>query len=235
MAPDCFECAVRSGGLTTAGLAAGTLVGSALQSWLRVDIVPIGVSTHIPSIDAGRVCQREALHGHPNSWAVWHEPMESTRGIWIMNMIIHGRVHRMMQCAGIFKISCSSLTASYFAGAPFSFSTSGRVFHYRHVADLFLFGMMADWKCMVWDLRHLGWPHSFWHDGRWKMHCVGLPKFGYDLALPCLAQLSFSRNYLGSRAQIAIYLGEIIVCTHRLYYNCRQWIITCLLSNAQCK
>lgn len=67
MAPDCFECAVRSGGLTTAGLAAGTLVGSALQSWLRVDIVPIGVSTHIPSIDAGRVCQREALHGHPNS------------------------------------------------------------------------------------------------------------------------------------------------------------------------
>ncbi len=36
--------AVRAGLLTTAGLLAGTLLGSALQSWLRVDIVPIGVS-----------------------------------------------------------------------------------------------------------------------------------------------------------------------------------------------
>lgn len=56
---------MRSGGLTTAGLAAGTLVGSALQSWLRVDIVPIGVSTHIPSNDAGRVCQCEAFMDTP--------------------------------------------------------------------------------------------------------------------------------------------------------------------------
>lgn len=36
--------AVRAGLLTTAGLLAGTLIGSALQNWLRIDIVPIGVS-----------------------------------------------------------------------------------------------------------------------------------------------------------------------------------------------
>jgi len=40
---------VRSGGLTIAGLAVGTLLGSALQSWLRVDIVPIG-GLHSPSV-----------------------------------------------------------------------------------------------------------------------------------------------------------------------------------------
>lgn len=37
--------AVRACGLTAAGLLVGTLLGSALQSWLRVDIVPIGVSS----------------------------------------------------------------------------------------------------------------------------------------------------------------------------------------------
>ena len=37
--------AVRAGGITAAGLIAGAVIGSALQSWLRVDIVPIGVST----------------------------------------------------------------------------------------------------------------------------------------------------------------------------------------------
>jgi hypothetical protein len=30
-------------GITVAGLVAGVLVGAALQSWLRVDIVPLGV------------------------------------------------------------------------------------------------------------------------------------------------------------------------------------------------
>ena len=35
---------MRAGGITAAGLIAGAVVGSALQSWLRVDIVPIGVS-----------------------------------------------------------------------------------------------------------------------------------------------------------------------------------------------
>lgn len=38
----CFN-AVRAGGITVAGLIVGAVVGSALQSWLRVDIVPIGV------------------------------------------------------------------------------------------------------------------------------------------------------------------------------------------------
>ena len=38
--------AVRAGGITAAGLIAGAVVGSALQSWLRVDIVPIGVSAY---------------------------------------------------------------------------------------------------------------------------------------------------------------------------------------------
>lgn len=37
---------MRAGGITAAGLIAGAVVGSALQSWLRVDIVPIGVSAH---------------------------------------------------------------------------------------------------------------------------------------------------------------------------------------------
>lgn len=32
----------RAGGITAAGLIAGAAIGSALQSWLRVDIVPIG-------------------------------------------------------------------------------------------------------------------------------------------------------------------------------------------------
>ena len=41
--PTILHGAVRAGALTTAGLAIGTLLGSALQSWLRVDIVPIGV------------------------------------------------------------------------------------------------------------------------------------------------------------------------------------------------
>lgn len=36
---------MRAGGITAAGLIAGAVIGSALQSWLRVDIVPIGVST----------------------------------------------------------------------------------------------------------------------------------------------------------------------------------------------
>ena len=41
--PTVLHGAVRAGALTTAGLAIGTLLGSAFQSWLRVDIVPIGV------------------------------------------------------------------------------------------------------------------------------------------------------------------------------------------------
>ena len=36
--------AARAGGITAASLIAGAAVGSAAQSWLRVDIVPIGVS-----------------------------------------------------------------------------------------------------------------------------------------------------------------------------------------------
>ncbi len=36
--------AARAGGITAAGLIAGAAIGSAAQSWLRVDIVPIGVS-----------------------------------------------------------------------------------------------------------------------------------------------------------------------------------------------
>ncbi len=35
--------AARAGGLAVAGLVAGTLLGAALQSWLRVDIIPIFV------------------------------------------------------------------------------------------------------------------------------------------------------------------------------------------------
>lgn len=36
--------AARAGGITAASLIAGAAVGSAAQSWLRIDIVPIGVS-----------------------------------------------------------------------------------------------------------------------------------------------------------------------------------------------
>lgn len=36
--------AARAGGITAASLVAGAAIGSAAQSWLRVDIVPIGVS-----------------------------------------------------------------------------------------------------------------------------------------------------------------------------------------------
>lgn len=42
----------RAGGITAAGLVTGALVGSALQSWLRVDIVPIG-SFSSPGIFVG--------------------------------------------------------------------------------------------------------------------------------------------------------------------------------------
>ena len=35
-------CAARAFALTTGGLVAGALMGSALQAWLRVDIVPLG-------------------------------------------------------------------------------------------------------------------------------------------------------------------------------------------------
>ena len=41
--------AARAGGITAAGLIAGAAIGSALQSWLRVDIVPIGVRFVAPS------------------------------------------------------------------------------------------------------------------------------------------------------------------------------------------
>ena len=34
----------KAAGLSVAGLALGTLVGSGIQAWLRVDIVPLGVS-----------------------------------------------------------------------------------------------------------------------------------------------------------------------------------------------
>ena len=43
--------AARAGGLAVAGLVAGTLLGSALQSWLRVDIIPIFVRSPL-SFDA---------------------------------------------------------------------------------------------------------------------------------------------------------------------------------------
>lgn len=43
---------VRAGGITVAGLIVGAVVGSALQSWLRVDIVPIG-SFSSPGIFVG--------------------------------------------------------------------------------------------------------------------------------------------------------------------------------------
>ncbi len=36
--------AARAGGITAASLIAGAAIGSVAQSWLRVDIVPIGVS-----------------------------------------------------------------------------------------------------------------------------------------------------------------------------------------------
>jgi len=73
-----------------------------------------------------------------------------------MNRMSYDRVHGRMECAGIFRMLCTSLTAAHFAGAPFSFSTSGRVLHSRHVADLSLFGMMADGYfalcevCTIW-------------------------------------------------------------------------------------
>lgn len=45
---------VRAGLLTTAGLLVGTLFGSALQSWLRIDIVPIG-ALHSPAVLVGEL------------------------------------------------------------------------------------------------------------------------------------------------------------------------------------
>jgi len=35
---------VQAAGLALAGLVAGTFLGAAVQSWLRVDIIPLGVS-----------------------------------------------------------------------------------------------------------------------------------------------------------------------------------------------
>ena len=49
--------AVRAGLLTTAGLLVGTLFGSALQSWLRIDIVPIGVSADCLACKDPPICQ----------------------------------------------------------------------------------------------------------------------------------------------------------------------------------
>lgn len=36
--------AAKAGGVAFAGLLLGTLLGSGVQAWLRVDLVPIGVS-----------------------------------------------------------------------------------------------------------------------------------------------------------------------------------------------
>jgi hypothetical protein len=38
----------KAAGLALAGLVAGTLVGAGVQSWLRVDIIPLGVSLDCP-------------------------------------------------------------------------------------------------------------------------------------------------------------------------------------------
>lgn len=40
----------KSGGLSALGLALGTLIGSGIQAWLRVDIVPLGVSRYLPPL-----------------------------------------------------------------------------------------------------------------------------------------------------------------------------------------
>ncbi len=43
-------------GITVAGLLAGVLLGAALQSWLRVDIVPIAVSPQQSGITLSTAC-----------------------------------------------------------------------------------------------------------------------------------------------------------------------------------
>ena len=45
----------KAAGITVAGLLAGVLLGAALQSWLRVDIVPIAVNppAHLPEGTSG--------------------------------------------------------------------------------------------------------------------------------------------------------------------------------------
>jgi hypothetical protein len=55
----------KAAGLALAGLLAGTLVGAGVQSWLRVDIIPLGVS---PCRICGRCaasqcdCRAQAYH-----------------------------------------------------------------------------------------------------------------------------------------------------------------------------
>ncbi len=40
----------RAAALTGGGFVAGTLIGALLQSWLQVDIVPLGVSHFLPPV-----------------------------------------------------------------------------------------------------------------------------------------------------------------------------------------
>ena len=67
----------KAAGITGAGLLAGVLLGAALQSWLRVDIVPIAVSSQLPGIPlswlAMFIPETDQRRGHglllgANSW-----------------------------------------------------------------------------------------------------------------------------------------------------------------------
>lgn len=44
MLPLTLLAGAQAAGLALAGLVAGTFLGAAVQSWLRVDIIPLGVS-----------------------------------------------------------------------------------------------------------------------------------------------------------------------------------------------
>lgn len=49
----------RAAGITGAGLLVGALLGGALQAWLRVDIVPVGVGFRCPVVIKLCCCVKE--------------------------------------------------------------------------------------------------------------------------------------------------------------------------------
>ena len=58
----CF--AGKAAGITVAGLLAGVLLGAALQSWLRVDIVPIAVNPPVSPAQRASRCKSGGLPAH---------------------------------------------------------------------------------------------------------------------------------------------------------------------------
>ena len=54
----------KAAGITAAGLLAGVLLGAALQSWLRVDIVPIAVIPPVSPAQRASRCKSGGLPIH---------------------------------------------------------------------------------------------------------------------------------------------------------------------------